>query len=144
MAEEPRFIVREADWRRDQGALEGIRKAVFIEEQGVPAEMEWDGLDERAWHALAVDSGGEPVGCGRLLPNGNIGRMAVLKNWRRRGVGSALLHALVSKAKALEFDYIHLHAQTYVNEFYERHGFMRSGDEFMEAGIPHVKMIRQS
>jgi predicted GNAT family N-acyltransferase len=143
MAEELPFIVREASWSRDREALAAIRKKVFIEEQRVPAEMEWDGFDEGAMHALALDREEKPVGCGRLLPNGSIGRMAVLKDWRRRGVGSALLNALTSKARALELDRVYLHAQTYVKEFYQRHGFTRIGDEFVEAGIPHVTMIKR-
>jgi predicted GNAT family N-acyltransferase len=143
MPEEPQFSVRKANWADDQAVLSAIRRTVFIEEQNVPPELELDGFDEECIHALALDRDGRPIGCGRLLPDGNIGRMAVLKNWRGKGVGSALLNALVSRAAEQGGDRVYVHAQTYMKKFYQHHGFKRIGDEFMEAGIPHVKMIRR-
>jgi predicted GNAT family N-acyltransferase len=137
------FFVRQANWSTDQAALSAIRRTVFIEEQSVPPDLEWDGLDEECVHALALTQASEPIGCARLLPDGNIGRMAVLKSWRGKGVGSALLNALVSKAAEQALDRVYVHAQTYMKKFYQHHGFKRIGDEFMEAGIPHVKMIRR-
>lgn len=141
MAQELPFFVREASWSADRAALSEIRTAVFIEEQGVPPELEWDGFDDECVHALALTEGSEPIGCARLLPDGNIGRMAVRKGWRGKGAGSALLGVLLSKAVEHELDRVYVHAQTYVKKFYQQHGFKRIGDEFMEAGIPHVKMI---
>ncbi|MGH8730021.1 MAG: GNAT family N-acetyltransferase [Burkholderiales bacterium] len=136
------FSIRRTNWDTDQSRLSAIRKAVFIEEQSVPLDLEWDGFDECV-HVLAENQTDEPIGCGRLLPDGNIGRMAVLKTWRGKGVGSAMLSSLVSIAAEEGLDRVYVHSQTYVKKFYQQHGFKRIGDEFMEAGIPHVKMIKR-
>ena len=142
MAHDAQFSLRYATWADDHASLSAIRAQVFIVEQHVPAELEWDGNDNGCLHVLALNREGEPIGCGRLLFEGSIGRMAVLKDWRRKGVGSALLQALVSKAHAFQLDRVYLHAQTHVVPFYERHGFERVGEEFIEAGIPHVEMVK--
>jgi predicted GNAT family N-acyltransferase len=142
MAHGAQFSLRFAMWADDCAALSAIRAEVFIVEQHVPPELEWDGLDNGCLHVLALSSSDEPIGCGRLLFEGIIGRMAVLKDWRRKGVGSAILQALVSKANAFQLDRVYLHAQTQVASFYEQHGFERIGEKFIEAGIPHVKMIK--
>ncbi|MEP7276930.1 MAG: GNAT family N-acetyltransferase, partial [Betaproteobacteria bacterium] len=92
------FSVRLADWREGEPALRAVRHTVFVVEQRVPEALEWDDMDARSIHALAQDYDGAPIGCGRLLPTGYIGRMAVLAPWRRRGVGAALLLALVELA----------------------------------------------
>ena len=129
-----------ADWDTHRGALQAIRAAVFIEEQGVPREIEWDGEDDRAHHFLAIDETGQRVGCGRLLPIGRIGRMAVLPDYRGRGIGARILEAAVDKAQALGLTRVTLHAQTAVVEFYRKAGFLPEGGEFLEAGIPHQAM----
>jgi predicted GNAT family N-acyltransferase len=139
---QPSYTVRAADWDADRQALREIRYQVFVEEQRVPEELEWDGLDGRAQHVVALAADGAAVGTGRLLPDGHIGRMAVLKTWRGRGVGSAVLKALVDSARASGFAKVQLHAQTHAIGFYARHGFTVQGGEFMEAGIPHVVMSR--
>ena len=135
------FTVRIADWQDDAPALRVIREAVFILEQQVPVELEWDGLDAGCLHVLATDSAGNPVGTARLLPDGHIGRMAVLKEWRGRGVGSALLRLLLAEAKKRQLSRVVLNAQTYAAGFYAKFYFQAVGEEFMDAGIPHVKMI---
>ncbi len=117
-----------------------IRTTVFVEEQGVPAELEWDAADAECWHALATDEQGKALGTGRLLPDGHIGRMAVLREARGLGVGAAILRALVDKARTLGYDDVVLNAQTHAEPFYQRAGFVREGDLFMEAGIEHVSM----
>lgn len=117
-----------------------IRTRVFVEEQGVPAELEWDAADTECWHAIATDARGVPVGTGRLLPDGHIGRMAVLAEARGCGVGMAILQALIAQARTLGYTEVVLHAQTHAEPFYRRAGFMREGDLFMEAGIEHVTM----
>jgi len=111
-----------------------------VVEQHVPEAEEWDGLDASSVHVLAVSAEGQTIGTGRLLPDGRIGRMAVLKSWRRRGVGGALLRELIGMACASGFTETRLHAQTHARAFYSRYGYVPVGEEFMEAGIPHIEM----
>jgi predicted GNAT family N-acyltransferase len=92
---------------------------------------------------MASDRVGHPIATGRLLPDGHIGRMAVLKNWRRQGVGSAVLNALLNIARARGDELTVLHAQSYATQFYLRSGFEITSGEFIEAGIPHVEMRRR-
>ncbi len=131
--------IRLADWGRDAEALRLIRTRVFIEEQRIPKELEWDELDERCVHALAV-AGDTPVGTGRLTPDGYIGRMAVLPEWRGQGVGDRLLRTLMDVARERGDKVCRLHAQISAMGFYERLGFQAEGEEFMDAGIPHRTM----
>jgi len=137
-----RFAIRLVDWSGAGDALRAVRQAVFIVEQSIPEAMEWDADDAICRHALAEDASGTPVGCGRLLADGHIGRLAVLSAWRDRGVGSALLERLVDLARSLGHSRVILNAQTQAMPFYARHGFAAVGDEFMEAGIPHQAMAR--
>ncbi len=134
------FNIREADWERDSGKLSNIRRIVFIVEQNVPQEEEWDGKDEDSWHWIATDAEEIPIGTARLLPDGQIGRMAVLSEYRTLGVGAALLEAAVEKARHLGMKDVFLNAQSHALGFYERSGFVAEGDEFDEAGIPHYRM----
>ena len=127
------------DWASMAPALEAIRREVFIVEQKVPEEMEWDADDATSVHALALLDG-HPVGCGRLLPDGHIGRMAVRAPFRSTGVGRALLQALLAEARRRGMREVVLHAQTHALRFYETHGFVADGPEFDEAGIPHRRM----
>jgi predicted GNAT family N-acyltransferase len=119
-----------------------VRRAVFIEEQAIPEDMEWDEFDAVCRHAIAEDANGNAVGCGRLLPDGHIGRMAVLRDWRGRGVGAALLVHLMDLARSRGHSRAILEAQTRAMPFYVRHGFAAAGDEYLEAGIPHRTMTR--
>ncbi len=138
-----RFAIRLVDWSGGGESLRAVRRAVFIVEQSIPEEMEWDADDAVCCHALAEDASGMPVGCGRLLADGHIGRLAVLSAWRGRGVGSALLRRLVDLARSLGHSRVILNAQTQAMPFYARHGFAAVGDEFIEAGIPHQAMARK-
>ncbi|HEV8184404.1 MAG: GNAT family N-acetyltransferase [Betaproteobacteria bacterium] len=142
MASDPqrRFSVRLAAWSRDADALRAIRHAVFVVEQHVPEALEWDGIDAGCAHAIAEDAASMPIGCGRLLRDGHIGRMAVLRECRGRGVGAALLALLVALARERGNDRAILNAQTHALPFYARFGFMPEGLEFTEAGIPHRTM----
>lgn len=140
VTQKTRFSVKPADWSSDAATLCAIRLKVFVDEQNVPLELEWDGEDERCEHALAVAPDGTPVGTGRLLPDGRIGRLAVFKEWRGQGAGSALLHYFLELARKKGFATVTLHAQTRAMAFYSRHGFEAHGEEFMDAGIPHVEM----
>ena len=141
---ETAFTVARAPWQTHAAQLQAIRREVFVLEQHVPEHEEWDANDPRCRHVLAWAGGegvGEAIGCGRLLPDGHIGRMAVLKPWRGRGVGSALLRRLVAIADEAGFEETRLHAQTHALGFYARYGYTTVGDEFMEAGIPHYEMV---
>ena len=135
----PRVII--TDWSTHQAQLSEVRARVFIEEQQVPVELELDELDAGAVHALALD-GAKPVGTGRLLLDGRIGRMAVLPEYRGRGVGADLLKALAAAAAERGHTQVTLHAQTHAIGFYEKLGFSAYGDEFDDAGIPHRAMRR--
>jgi predicted GNAT family N-acyltransferase len=135
--------VRIADWHRDQAELRRIREGVFIAEQSVPPELEWDAEDVDAIHFLAED-GDYAVGTARLLPDGHIGRVAVLKDWRGMKIGDALLKAVIAEAERLHLTPQRLNAQVHATAFYERLGFSVVSDEYLEAGIPHVDMVRHS
>lgn len=135
-----RFTVRRARWPRDILALRSVREPVFVEEQQVPLELEWDDADPLCIHVLAEDRDNQPIGTGRLSTDGKIGRMAVLEPWRGRGVGGAIVQALLEEARSLGISECRLHAQTSVLRFYARHGFTAEGPEFREAGISHRLM----
>lgn len=137
------YIVQPVSWQDAQSPLAGVRRAVFVVEQGVPEELEWDEHDAAAAHVLASAAGGSPVGAGRLTEDGRIGRMAVLAQWRGRGVGSAMLRLLIGIARERNAPSVKLHAQTHAMPFYARHGFRAVGEEFLEAGIPHREMVLQ-
>ena len=141
MKPSPKISVRPADWHVDRSILRAIREEVFVREQFVPADMEWDEFDERSHHVLAM-AGDVPVGTGRLLPDGHIGRMAVLKPWRGHGAGGALLTSLMNVARELGMRRVVLNAQIQAMPFYLRHGFQAEGEKFMDAGIPHRRMWR--
>ncbi|MDQ2695459.1 MAG: GNAT family N-acetyltransferase [Pseudomonadota bacterium] len=120
-----------------------MRREVFIEEQGVPEALEQDAHDAGCWHALARDHQGHAIGTGRLLADGHIGRLAVRRPWRGRGVGRTIMQRLVELARRQGFAEVELNAQTHALAFYEGLGFRAEGEVFMEAGIPHRRMRRR-
>ena len=128
------------DWDSLRDHAQSLRVEVFVVEQGVPIELEWDEADEVSTHAVAYDEAGQVIATGRLLPDGHIGRMAVRKSARGKGIGSEVLAALLDEAKRLGYRELVLHAQTHAVDFYVKHGFQIEGDEFLEAGIPHRRM----
>ena len=134
------FRVEPADWATDYEALRAVRDPVFVDEQNVPIEDEIDALDPLSRHVVARDAEDRPIGTGRLSPERLIGRMAVLKEWRGRGVGEALLAALLDQARALGYPAVELHAQSHAIPFYEKFGFTAYGEEFDECGIVHRMM----
>lgn len=141
MAPQP-FTIGSTDYGQGLPDLRLVREAVFVGEQGVPAELEWDELDPDCHHVIARDADGRPIGTGRLTPMRTIGRMAVLADWRGRGVGEAILDALVGEARRLGWQELTLHAQATAIGFYARAGFLPVGERFEEAGIEHQGMRR--
>jgi muramoyltetrapeptide carboxypeptidase len=137
------FTMRSASWQHDGDALRAVRRAVFIDEQAIPEELEWDDSDPVSMHALGSDHDGRPIATGRLLDDGHIGRKAVVREWRGHGVGAALFEYLIATAAERGHRVLFLNAQTQVADFYTRYGFVRAGDEFIEAGIPHIAMERR-
>ena len=129
-------------WDEAEACVMPVRTEVFVVEQGVPAEIERDALDAVCRHAIARDAGGRVIATGRLLPDGHIGRMAVLRTARGAGVGGAVLQALIAEAARRGLPEVALNAQTLALAFYLRHGFEAVGEVFMEAGIPHRAMRR--
>lgn len=140
------FTVSLVSWHDGEPLLRAIREAVFLREQNVPAKLEWDGLDDNCRHALALSTKGDAIGCGRIVPPKNaqspahIGRLAVLPDWRGKRVGTALLESLLDYARAMHFPEAIVHAQVQAMAFYRRFGFQPEGDQFMDAGIPHILM----
>lgn len=132
--------IREGNWAELGEDAGEIRRVVFIEEQRVPREEEWDGRDEDCRHFLAIDNDGKALGTARLLPDGHIGRVAVLKEARGRGIGLALMDAAIASARRRGDPCVALSAQVHALAFYERLGFRVHGDTFLDAGIPHRNM----
>ena len=133
--------IRQVKWRYDENALSAVRTTVFVQEQGVPEAVTFDGNDAEALHVLA-ELDGQPVGCGRLTLDGKIGRMAVLPEYRGQGLGKRILEELLVVAREKAMSRVFLHAQTHATEFYAAAGFSAEGAEFEEGGLAHVKMSR--
>jgi len=134
--------VNVANWHKDIAEIRRIREAVFIAEQSVPPELEWDADDADAVHFLAFE-GDFPIGTARLLPSGEIGRVSVLKDWRGLKVGDKLMEAVIGEAEKRGQNKQFLSAQVYAAPFYERLGFKIVSGEFLDVGIPHVDMVRE-
>ncbi len=134
------FNIIEANWAEHKQQLMHIRTQVFMLEQHVSADLEWDGLDDTAIHLLAVNDTGVAIGCARLLHNGSIGRMAVLKEWRGVRVGSMLLSAAIKRHQQQGVDAITLSAQMHAMLFYEKAGFTICSQPYLDANILHVDM----
>ncbi len=129
-------------WEESQELIKPVRYQVFVIEQSIPESEEWDDDDARAIHALAIIDD-QVVGTGRLIIHGSqakIGRMAVLKEQREKGIGIKLLNSLIDAAKQAHVKYLYLYAQLHARYFYERLGFKENGPIFDEAGIDHVEM----
>ena len=135
------FTVSLVCWHDGEPLLRAVREAVFIHEQGISAELEWDGLDDGCRHALALSHQGDAIGCGRMFANGHIGRIAVLPQWREKKVGTAIMEALLDYARAHDYPQVDVDAQTYAMPFYHGFEFVEQGKEFLDAGLPHIKMV---
>ncbi len=130
------------DWSMCGCDAAAVRHEVFVEEQHVPLEEEMDERDALCVHVVAYDADGTPVGTGRLLPDGHIGRMAVRRSQRGHGVGSLLLNCLIDEARRCGHLQVALAAQLHAQAFYASHGFFAEGKVFLDAGIDHINMRR--
>ena len=137
------FKCKEVSWSAEESKLKRIRFVVFIEEQGVAKEEEWDEEDTNSRHFLALNDDNKPIGTARLTPEGQIGRMAVLKELRGNGIGKTLLKLAINGAKNAGFTAVFLHAQEHAIDFYKQEQFVEEGKLFMEAGISHRLMTKQ-
>lgn len=133
--------IRPASWARDEQAIRAVRLAVFVREQGISEAIDFDDADAACRHVLAW-IGGRAVATGRMAADGHIGRIAVLRDWRRQGLGRAVVGALVDLAARDGLAAVYLHAQLSARDFYLKLGFHEAGPPFEEAGIPHVNMTR--
>ncbi len=133
--------IKTTSFESSETDLRFIRDIVFGEEQQVPRDIEWDGLDPECIHVMAYSDTGDPIGTGRITQNGKIGRLAILKPYRGKGIGAELLEKLIDIAKAQAMGSVYLHAQVQAEAFYTKKGFIKTGDHFMEADIRHVKMV---
>ncbi len=132
------------EWPMMQAAAQAVRTAVFVHEQGIAPEDEWDADDATALHAVLFDLNGQPLGNARLLQPtaglAKVGRMAVLKETRGQGYGARLLQALLREARRRSNKEVRLSAQRTAESFYAAHGFVVVGEPFDEVGIAHVEM----
>ena len=131
------------NWEQAQPIAGPLRFAIFVDEQNVPQGIELDDQDVSCVHALAYDVDGKAIGTGRLLPDGHIGRMAVVKEWRRRGIGAVILEALTAEARKRGHAEVVLSAQLQAMEFYRGFGFVAEGKVYEEAGILHQAMRKK-
>jgi predicted GNAT family N-acyltransferase len=145
-----RFIVKHAPWDSPEGNLvRNIRIKVFVEEQNVPREEEFDAVDLSCFHVLAYDEEGRLCGTGRLYADAvekalaHIGRMAVLKEARGMGCGAAIMEALILEAERRGFKRVVLSAQEQAIGFYRKFGFECAGERYWDVNIPHILMIRK-
>ena len=137
-----RSVSSESDWQ----AVKKLRLAVFVDEQGLPPDIEFDVYDVSATHAIVLDSDGVAVGTGRLYRDvkgeARIGRMAVCRDLRRSGIGGAVLEWLEASAAEQGAHEVVVHAQAYLERFYARRGYSLDGSPFEEDGIQHVRMTK--
>ena len=132
--------VRITPYSEFKKAIHKLRHDIFTVEQGVPQCLDEDGEDPNCYHVLAFDKSGNPIGTARMEADGHLGRMVVLKKWRRKGVGTKMLHALIDYAVEIRLDLVYLNSQLYAVPFYEASGFRQASAVFYEASMPHVTM----
>lgn len=126
-------------WEQLEKDAKLIREQVFIQEQGIAPEDEWDDLDATVLHFIVYDRE-QPIATARLLPQHSVGRVAVLMPYRKQGIGKILMEHIIDYARQQNLPYLKLSAQTYVTAFYEALGFVVQGEEYLDCGIPHIDM----
>lgn len=136
------FNVREVSFKTHCKELFSVRHPVFVIGQNVPEDLERDAMDPVCMHFLASDELGKAIGTARVDREGHIGRVAVLESWRGRGVGTSLMKSAMECCATLGLEEALLNSQTSAIDFYLKLGFKTRGEEFVEAGIPHVAMFK--
>ncbi|KXJ42938.1 MAG: GNAT family N-acetyltransferase [Cycloclasticus sp.] len=134
--------VKTGAWADLEEYCKPIRLSVFVEEQGVPQHIELDEQDEHFLHVVIFNNDNIAIATARLAPNGKFGRMAVLKKYRQQGLGAELLKQMTTLADSLELQQLRCHAQQSAVDFYKKNGFQIIGKPFQEAGIAHIKMLK--
>jgi predicted GNAT family N-acyltransferase len=134
------FTVSAVSWHDGELMLRSVREAVFIREQGITPEQEWDGLDEGCRHVLVLSHQGVAIGCARMFADGHIGRLAVLPKWRKQKVGTAIIEAMLDYARTHDYPQVDVDAQIHSVPFYQGFDFVKEGEVFLDAGLPHIKM----
>ena len=134
------IVIAIVNWSEKQTELTSVRRTVFIKEQNVPESIELDGKDPNFIHVLASDQEGRPVGTARMDNKGKIGRMAVMHDYRRQGIGRKMIQALMDYGRKNSISDFHVSSQVTAVGFYKKMGFEPSGEEFIEAGIKHINM----
>lgn len=127
-------------WEQLEKDAKYIREQVFIQEQGIASEDEWDDFDATAVHFMVYDKG-QPIATARLLPQHSVGRVAVLMPYRKQSIGKILMQHIIDYARNQKLPYLKLSAQTYVTAFYEALGFKVQGEVYQDCGIPHIDMV---
>jgi len=127
-------------WEQLEQDAKYIREQVFIQEQGIAPEDEWDDLDATVLHFIVYDCD-QPIATARLLPQHSVGRVAVLVPYRKQGIGKILMQHIIDSARHHKLPYLKLSAQTYVTAFYEALGFHAKGEVYEDCGIPHIDMV---
>ena len=135
--------IKRASWIEDEIAIKSVRISVFVKEQQIPFEVDFDTQDATAKHWLAVDANNQPVGTARMLSDGHFGRMAVLKNYRNHGIGRLIMAAVSDYAAVSGMREVYLYAQLTAMPFYQSLGFTPYGKVFLEAGLEHIAMLKQ-
>lgn len=134
------YKIIESDWEQLEKDAKYIREQVFIQEQGIAPEDEWDDLDAIVLHFIVYDKE-QPIATARLLPQHSVGRVAVLMPYRKQGIGKILMQHIIEYARQHKLPYLKLSAQTYVTAFYEALGFKVQGEVYQDCGIPHIDMV---
>ncbi len=134
--------VKIADYKNYNFQIHQVRNEVFVVEQKVSENIEIDGLDSSAKHVLVFD-GDKAIGTGRMLPDGHIGRIAVIKQYRNKGIGKSIMEKLIDAAGDLPLSEVWLSSQYQARDFYQKLGFIELGDIYQEAGIDHIKMKKK-
>lgn len=133
------YKVIAGSWTQFEEDAKYIREQVFIQEQGIEPEDEWDDFDSIAMHSIVYDKE-QPIATARLLPQHSVGRVAVLMPYRKQGIGKILMQHIIEYARQHKLPYLKLSAQTYVTAFYEALGFKVQGEVYQDCGIPHIDM----
>ena len=137
------IYIRYANWLQDMKMIKHIRRTVFVNEQRVPEEIDFDGLDGSSTHWLAFGDSNIPIGTARMQKDGHFGRMAVLKHYRNNGVGKKIFESALTYAVEKKFPKVWLHSQITAVGFYKKFGFTEVGDMFLDAWIEHMLMTKE-